>query len=165
MTSREPVKVYGCCAYGFGLSWALFTLCFLIINIIIFASPQWIGDTLDSPGVGYVGLWKLCEIVNFGADRVCDGTFTDFDSILTTAFRASTVFIGVSVLVIILCILLYLLFLCIEAYYVFIVCGILQVISCKLPTGQHHKPWCVRLSRLFVGFRTQLKSMHFPLIN
>jgi len=55
MSSRDSVKVYGCCAHGFGLSWALFTLCFLIINIIIFASPQWIGDTLSSPGVGYVG--------------------------------------------------------------------------------------------------------------
>ena len=55
MTARDFVKVYGCCAYGFGISWALFTLCFLIINIIIFAWPQWIGDTLSSPGVGYVG--------------------------------------------------------------------------------------------------------------
>jgi len=50
MASREAVKVYGCCAYGFGLSWALFTLCFLIINIIVFAEPQWIGDTLSSAG-------------------------------------------------------------------------------------------------------------------
>jgi len=132
MASQGAVKVYGCCAHGFGLSWALFTLCFLIINIIVFASPQWIGDTLSSPGVGYVGLYQLCEFVNFGADRVCDGTFTDFDTILTTAFRVSTIFIGLSVLVIILCIILFLLFICVEAYYVFIICGVLQLISCKL---------------------------------
>ena len=78
-----------------------------------------------------IGLYQLCEFVNFGANRVCDGHFTDFDSVLTTAFRASTIFIGVSVLVIILCILLFLLFICVEAYYVFIVCGILQVIFCE----------------------------------
>jgi len=59
MSSREAVKVYGCCAHGFGLSWALFTLCFLIINIIVFVEPQWIGDTLSSPGVGYVGLYQV----------------------------------------------------------------------------------------------------------
>ena len=63
MSSREAVKVYGCCAHGFGLSWALFTLCFLIINIIVFVEPQWIGDTLSSPGVGYVGLYKVCNLV------------------------------------------------------------------------------------------------------
>ena len=130
--AREPMKVYGCCAYSFGLAWALLTLCFLIINIIIFAEPQWIGDTLSSPGVGFVGLYKLCEFVNFGANLICDGSFTDLDSILTTAFQASTIFIGVSILVIILCILLWLLFICVEAYYVFIICGVLQVISCKL---------------------------------
>lgn len=130
--SRGAVKVYGCCAHGFGLSWALFTLCFLIINIIVFVEPQWIGDTLSSPGVGYVGLYELCEFVHFGADRVCDGSLSDFDSILTTAFQASTIFIGVSAIVIILCVLLFLLFICVEAYYVFVICGILQVISCKL---------------------------------
>lgn len=132
MSKREAVKVYGCCAHGFGLSWALFTICFLIINIIVFAEPQWIGDTLDSPGVGYVGLYRLCEFVNFGSDRICDGRLGDFDSILTAAFQASTVCIGLSAIVIILCILLFLLFICVEAYYVFIICGITQVIACIL---------------------------------
>jgi len=131
MAKQEAVRVYGCCAHGFGLSWALFTLCFLIINIVVFASPQWIGDTLASPGVGYFGIYQLCEFVNFGADRICDGWFVDFDTILTTAFKASTIFVGVSVLVIILCVLLFLLFLCVEPFYVFVICGILQVISCE----------------------------------
>jgi len=135
MASREAVKTYGCCAYGFGLSWALLTLCFLILNFIVFVEPEWVGDTLDSPGVGYFGLYQLCEFIHFGSFRVCDGNLRDFDSIVTPAFRASTIFVGVSVLVIILCALLFLLFICVEAYYVYIICGILQVISCK-PTAQ-----------------------------
>ena len=98
----------------------------------MFAEPQWIGDTLSSSGVGYVGLYRLCEFVNFGADRICDGSMGDFDSIVTAAFQASAICILLSAIVIVLCILLFLLFICVEPYWVFIICGVLQVISCKL---------------------------------
>lgn len=126
---RRYYKRYGYCSCGFGVAWALLTICFLIINIIVFIEPQWIGDTMDSPGVGYVGLFQLCEFVQFGSERVCDGQFQHFETILTSAFRASTFFIGVSCLIIMLCILLFLLFLCVYATYVYIICGVLQVIS------------------------------------
>ncbi|XP_069971348.1 LHFPL tetraspan subfamily member 3 protein [Penaeus vannamei] len=31
-----------------GVLWGVFTICFAIINIVVFVQPQWIGDTLDS---------------------------------------------------------------------------------------------------------------------
>jgi len=131
---------YGACSRGIAVTWALLTLCFMIINIIVFIEPEWIGDTEGSrsdesgddpgsPGVGYVGLYQLCEFVSFGHQRVCDGRFQDFSTILTDAFRASTFFVGVSVLLIFLCVLFFLLFLCVYEVYVFIACGVLQVIS------------------------------------
>jgi len=61
--------------------------------------------------------------------QACTGYFQDFNTILTDAFKASTFFIGVSILLIFLCILLFLLFLFIQEIYVYIMCGILQTIS------------------------------------
>lgn len=31
-----------------GVLWGVFTICFAIINIVVFVQPQWIGDTQDS---------------------------------------------------------------------------------------------------------------------
>lgn len=131
---------FAACSRGFTIAWILLTICFMIINIIVFAAPEWIGDTASSrsgtlpyepgsEGVGLVGLYKLCEYVAFGTQRVCDGAFQDFSTILTDGFRASTFFIGVSCLVIFLCILLFLLFICVPDYYVYAICGSLQIVS------------------------------------
>lgn len=35
-----------------GVLWGVFTICFAIINIVVFVQPQWIGDTQDSKGTG-----------------------------------------------------------------------------------------------------------------
>ena len=95
-------------------------------------SPDSTSYARGSPGVGFVGLYKLCEFVSFGNQRICDGKFQEFSTILTDAFRASTFFIGVSCLVIFLCILLFLLFFCIYEVYVYLICGSLQVVSGEL---------------------------------
>ncbi|GIY58544.1 hypothetical protein CEXT_532801 [Caerostris extrusa] len=39
-----------------GVLWGVFTICFAIINAVVFIQPQWIGDTPDSRGTGYFGL-------------------------------------------------------------------------------------------------------------
>ena len=127
--TRRYYKNYLHHAHAVGVTWALLTCCFLIINIIVFAEDQWIGDTDDSPGTGWVGLYRLCELVNNGRVEICEGYFQNFNSILTDSFKAATFFIGVSVLLIFLCILLFILFLFISEIYVYIICGIIQVIS------------------------------------
>ena len=41
--------------------WIIFTVCFAILNVIVFIRPQWLGDTSDSHGVGFFGLYERCE--------------------------------------------------------------------------------------------------------
>lgn len=128
--SRVHLRSYIRRSKAIGISWAILTCCFLIINIIVFIQPQWIGDTTYSYGTGWVGLYELCELVDSGTREICQGQFQDFTTILTDAFRASTFFIGVSCLIIFLCILLFLLFLfCDNHAAIYYTLGTLQLIS------------------------------------
>ncbi|GFO44435.1 hypothetical protein PoB_007094000 [Plakobranchus ocellatus] len=38
--------------------WAFFTIVFLILNIVVFIQPQWIGDSGDSAVAGFFGLFR-----------------------------------------------------------------------------------------------------------
>ncbi|KAF7495273.1 LHFPL tetraspan subfamily member 3 protein [Sarcoptes scabiei] len=72
-------------------------LCFAIINMVVFVQPQWLGDTATSRGTGYFGLWRSCRLLQDGQDLICEGRLDDFSTIQTPAFRAATVFVGLSV--------------------------------------------------------------------
>ena len=112
-----------------GVLWGVFTICFAIIDIVVFVQPQWIGDTVDSKGTGYFGLWKHCSVVREGAELVCHGRLDDLNGILTPAFRASTVFVGLSVVIVLLCICCMLLFCFFHSTTVFHICGWMQMFS------------------------------------
>jgi len=86
-----------------GVLWAVFTMCYAIINAVVFVQPQWLGDTETSKGTGYFGLWKSCRLLQDGQDLICEGRLDDFGTIATPAFRAATVFVGLSLVVIFLC--------------------------------------------------------------
>jgi len=109
--------------------WGIFTICFAIIDIVVFVQPQWLGDTSQSQGSGYFGLWKYCRLLQDGQDLLCDGRLDDFNTILTAAFRAATVFVGLSVIFILLCICCFLLFFFFRSSTVFHVCGWMQTFS------------------------------------
>lgn len=109
-----------------GVLWAVFTMCYAIINVVIFVQPQWLGDTESSKGTGYFGLWKSCRLLQDGQDLLCEGRLDDFSSIQSPAFRAATVFIGLSVVVIFLCLCSFLLFFFLHSSTVFHVCGWFQ---------------------------------------
>ena len=81
-----------------GAMWGVFTICFAIINIVVFLQPQWIGDTDTSPGTGYFGLFEYCELFQSGLKLYCSGSFDEFSSILSDAFIAASFFIGFSTL-------------------------------------------------------------------
>src|SRR5690349_19910618 len=70
-----------------GVLWAVFSLCFAIINAVIFVQPFWLGDTATSRGTGYFGLWKSCRLLQDGQDLICEGRLDDFTTIQTPAFR------------------------------------------------------------------------------
>ncbi|XP_074649857.1 LHFPL tetraspan subfamily member 3 protein-like [Tubulanus polymorphus] len=112
-----------------GVMWGIFTICFAIINIVVFIQPQWIGDTPTSPGTGYFGLFEYCELYQTGHELKCTGRFDDFTTILHPAFKAASFFVGFSALLILICICCMLLFLFMSTSLVFMICGVMQVIA------------------------------------
>ena len=59
----------------------------------------------------------------------CVGRLDDFASILSPAFRAATVFVGISVIVAVLTVMAMILFCCIKSHSVFEICGTMQMLS------------------------------------
>ena len=111
-----------------GCIWAFLTACFAILIIFIFAQPQWIGDTLTSPRAGHFGLYSYCVSTTTDYDFICEGTWTNFGTILNASFAAATFFVGFSVLLILICLGLFMLFLCLHAQIVYFICASIQII-------------------------------------
>ena len=61
--------------------WLLLTVCFTVVLIATFASPNWIGDTRDSSNKGYFGLYSFCTKNLLGTAYDCSGTWTDFTTL------------------------------------------------------------------------------------
>jgi hypothetical protein len=119
--------------------WGIFTICFAIINIVVFIQPQWIGDTPNSLGTGYFGLYRFCRLNVDSGTLVCEGKFADFDSILTATWKAAAFLIGFSAVLILICICCMLLFLFLRTGLVFQICGWIQIVSGK-SKRQNAKP-------------------------
>jgi hypothetical protein len=111
-----------------GFVWAFLTACFAILNIFIFVQPQWIGDTLSSPRAGHFGLYSYCVSTTTDIDFDCQGTWTNFGTILNAPFAAATFFVGFSVLLVLICLALLILFLFVRARIVYFICAIIQII-------------------------------------
>ena len=110
--------------------WAVFTVCFVILIVVVFAQPQWIGDTHESKGTGYFGLWKHCVVLKPDTgELICKGRLDDFASIVTPAFRAATVFTGIAVAIAFICLVGMLFFLFMTPVTVFQICGWMQLFS------------------------------------
>ncbi|CAD5115615.1 DgyrCDS4571 [Dimorphilus gyrociliatus] len=94
-----------------GVIWALFVICLAIIEVVVFAQPQWLGDSKSSPGTGYFGLFKYCILLeDTSGELKCFGGLDNFSSILNGNFKAATVLVGISVLIIFFCVISLLLF-------------------------------------------------------
>lgn len=127
--------------------WGIFTLCSAILNIVVFLQEEWVGHTETSKSPGHFGLWRFCTILaesNAGSGSLtesvsgletesvrCVGRLDNFASILSPAFRASTVFVGLSVIVSMLCLVAFLLFCFMKNQSVFEICGTMQFLSGK----------------------------------
>ncbi|XP_009976504.1 PREDICTED: lipoma HMGIC fusion partner-like 4 protein, partial [Tauraco erythrolophus] len=67
-----------------GVLWAIFTICFAIINVVVFIQPYWVGDSVNTPKPGYFGLFHYCvgsglagrELAGRGADAGCTHALT-----------------------------------------------------------------------------------------
>ncbi|ELU17108.1 hypothetical protein CAPTEDRAFT_20715 [Capitella teleta] len=134
-------------SFAIGVMWGIFTLCFAIINIVVVIQPQWVGDTENSPGTGYFGLYEFCELFNSGQVLQCEGKINNFSTILTDAFKVATFFVGFSAIIIFVCIVCMILFLFVKTSRVYLICGWLQLfagicmfLGCVIfPAGWGHK--------------------------
>jgi hypothetical protein len=111
-----------------GFVWAFLTACFAILNIYVFVQPQWIGDTLSSPRAGHFGLYSYCVSTVTDYEFDCQGIGINFGKILNAPFAVATFFVGFSVLLILICIALFILFLFLRPRLVYFICALIQVI-------------------------------------
>ncbi len=121
-----------------GVLWAVFTVCSAVLNVVVFTSSQWVGDTSLSKGPGHFGLWRFCTVLSGGdlseESVVCIGDLNNFSSILSPAFRASTIFVGLSVIVAVLCVVAFFLFCFMKSNSVFELCGTMQTLEGRKQT-------------------------------
>nr|CAD7400237.1 unnamed protein product [Timema cristinae] len=118
-----------------GVLWGIFTICYAIIGVVAFVTPEWIGETLEAEYPGRFGLWARCYFrtaseVSGGAED-CRGSLDDLGSIPSAAFKAATIFVGLSVVLSFLAICSMLLFFFFQSTTVFHICGWVQVLSVK----------------------------------
>lgn len=110
-----------------GVLWAIFTICYAIIGVVSFVTPEWIGD-LENEYPRKFGLWQVCS-----ADESdeCKGRLDDFGSISGLVFQIATVFVGLAVVIALFTICSMLLFFFCQSTTVFHICGWLQLLSGK----------------------------------
>lgn len=111
-----------------GVLWAIFTICFAIINVVVFIQPYWIGDSVNTPKPGYFGLFHYC-VGNGGGNRefTCRGSFTDFSTIPSGAFKAAAFFVLLSMVLILGCITCFALFFFCNTATVYKICAWMQL--------------------------------------
>lgn len=114
-----------------GLLWAIFTILFGIVNVTIFSQPYWIGDGVNTPQVGYFGLFHYCVGDGHSRELACQGSFTEFANIPSTAFKAASFFIGMSMMLVVTCIGCFSLFFLLSTSTVYKICGWMQGASGK----------------------------------
>ena len=109
--------------------WAVLTIIWATFNVVVFVQPQWIGDTYQSPGFGHHGVYKHCYPNNINVGYDCSGTFTDFGSLINNSYKATTFFVGVSALLMLISVAALLLFFCFKKTAVFVLVGIFELVS------------------------------------
>ncbi|XP_071499070.1 LHFPL tetraspan subfamily member 3 protein-like [Diadema antillarum] len=124
-------------ARAIAIAWAIFTLCFFIIMLVVFFQPYWLGDGPNARGVGYFGLYQYCVSYSTTGELSCVGGVVDYSGIgqgpdndTVPAMAAATFFVGFAALFVALSIVAMLLFLCkspCKTGTVFFICGTLQL--------------------------------------
>ncbi|TKS71226.1 Lipoma HMGIC fusion partner-like 4 protein [Collichthys lucidus] len=118
-----------------GVLWAIFTICLSIINVVVFIQPYWIGDSVNTPQAGYFGLFHYC-VGNGNSNRElsCQGSFSDFSSIPSGAFKAASFFVLMSMVLILSCIGCFALFFFCNTATVYKTCAWMQLLCEMSPS-------------------------------
>uniref|UniRef100_UPI00358F1494 LHFPL tetraspan subfamily member 3 protein-like isoform X2 n=1 Tax=Myxine glutinosa TaxID=7769 RepID=UPI00358F1494 len=113
-----------------GVLWAIFTICFAIICVVCLVQPYWIGDSADTAQAGYFGLFRHCVGSDHSSREItCSGSFVDFSSIPSGAFKAASFFVGASMALVMTCILCFALFFFCNIATVYKICAWMQLCS------------------------------------
>ncbi|KAH8378911.1 hypothetical protein KR009_002049 [Drosophila setifemur] len=109
-----------------GVLWAIFTICYAIIGIVAFVTPEWIGDP-DNDGAGRLGLWQQCQ-----RDEIFDNCRRRWESMFTVptySFQLATFFMLGAIALALLTIFFLVCLLFMKSTRVFHICGWMQIIS------------------------------------
>ncbi|XP_014247318.1 LHFPL tetraspan subfamily member 3 protein [Cimex lectularius] len=113
-----------------GVLWGIFTICYAIIIVVAFVTPEWISNTSEAEYPARFGLWKICFYeTTVGLSEDCQGRLDDLSSIPGLPFKISTILCAVAILVAGLTIITMLMFLFHTSTAVYKACGWLQIIS------------------------------------
>ncbi|XP_072419696.1 LHFPL tetraspan subfamily member 5 protein-like isoform X1 [Chiloscyllium punctatum] len=133
LPAQEAAKIYHTNyvrnSRAIGVLWAIFTICFAIITVVIFIQPYWIGDSINTPQAGYFGLFHYCIGNGLTRELICKGSALDFGSIPSGAFKTAMFFVGISMLLIIGCLVCFSLFFFCNSATVYKVCAWMQLAS------------------------------------
>ncbi|KAL0977855.1 hypothetical protein UPYG_G00162210 [Umbra pygmaea] len=96
---------------------------------IVFIQPYWIGDSVNTPHPGYFGLFHYCTGTgNSNRELKCQGTFAEFSRIPSSAFKAATFFVLLSMVLILGCIACFILFFFCNTATVYKTCAWMQLL-------------------------------------
>ncbi|KAG9329173.1 hypothetical protein JZ751_015012 [Albula glossodonta] len=133
LPAQEAAKIYHTNyvrnARAIGVLWAIFTICFAIITVVVFIQPYWIGDSVNTPQAGYFGLFHYCIGNALTSELTCKGSPLDFASIPADAFKTAMFFVGTSMLLIVGCIICFSLFMFCSTGSVYKICAWMQLAS------------------------------------
>uniref|UniRef100_UPI0037E90245 LHFPL tetraspan subfamily member 3 protein isoform X2 n=1 Tax=Semicossyphus pulcher TaxID=241346 RepID=UPI0037E90245 len=133
LPSQEASKIYHDNymrnSRAIGVLWAIFTICLAIISVVVFFQPYWIGDSISTPHAGYFGLFHYC-VGNGNSNRelLCQGSFSEFSSIPSGAFKAASFFVLMSMVLILSCIGCFALFFFCNTATVYKTCAWMQLL-------------------------------------
>lgn len=120
-----------------GVLWAIFTTCLAIISVVVFIQPYWIGDSVHTPHAGHFGLFHYC--VGSGhseKELLCHGIFSDFGSIPSGSFKAASIFVLASMVLILGCIGCFVFFFFCNTATVYKTCAWMQLLCGKYAVFQ-----------------------------
>ncbi len=99
----------------------------------MFVSPNWIGDSLSSSNRGYFGLYTFCTRNSLATSYNCFGTWTDIYTLPNSvALKLSCILIGISVLLILICLFVSIFSVVIKYERVFHICAWIQLLTSNL---------------------------------
>uniref|UniRef100_A0A8C4XXH4 LHFPL tetraspan subfamily member 3 n=1 Tax=Gopherus evgoodei TaxID=1825980 RepID=A0A8C4XXH4_9SAUR len=112
-----------------GVLWAIFTSALPSSTWCASSSPTGSATAWTTPQAGYFGLFHYCIGNGFSRELTCRGSFTDFSSLPAGAFKAASFFIGLSMTLIIACIVCFTLFFFCNTATVYKICAWMQLTS------------------------------------